>query len=440
MNDVLGQESASHASLHMDSDPSAPTGLGDLVAMQEALTPPSAGTAAAGCGVQVVLPNPRSRALVRLVEPLRQVSSQGAAEAGGDGGRDSDSDGSGHCVEFRADSAFKFSSLKLCPIENFDPGHGLEHYIGLPTATNLVRAMMLEHRKDELFVRETGETRDVMLERFDGQNLVSPQSEWNLVIQGEDQYHIADIKLPKPSNFVLHIKGRCISDSTLQEQFDTARRNYPDLLLAEFIALRLWTGPMHKRYAFFFRTICACDQRDAACGPSPQLHCPLIPARYVTTMLALNSGVVKICRQQAKTSELGPRALHRGYSLYTPASARVALSWQAPPRTDPAPHHPDPGSGVEPCVLAFSDRRQIAANYAARGILLDLAVGDAGTRGANIGWLSQFPDEGEVLFPALCRVRLVGVPEEDEEAGVWACRVRVEEPAVSRTLEELHLA
>ena len=103
---------------------------------------------------------------------------------------------------------------------------------------------------------------------------------------------------------------------------------------------------------------------------------------------------------------------------------------------------------MEPSPLAFSTGRAVAEGYArgSGGLLLEFDLdatkeGRSGelAPGADISWLSQFPHEREVLFPALSLLQSVGEPRRLKSGG-WAWSVRVVACVESRTLEELGVA
>ena len=177
-------------------------------------------------------------------------------------------------------------------------------------------------------------------------------------------------------------------------------------------------------YAIFFRSICICDKE--ACKISRTW--PPEPSIYVTTMHAINSGVVKLARQQA-TMQL-PQVLYRGCSH---PSAAVLNAYLARDRA----------AMVEPCVLAFSQDRKVGVRYAKHfpGVLLELdAVQGSFIWGADVEWLTQFPMQYEVLFPALTQLDIVDGPlTKQEKNGISVYKARVVLNAYSCTLEELSL-
>ena len=283
---------------------------------------------------------------------------------------------------------------------------------------------MQEHMNGIPFDRKSGQLlRDCKLHNRNDPDtnfppsIVFPDSEWNFVLEGNDEYSIRDI-VDRKAMIPERVSG------SLMKLMEEARKNYPDLTIAEVIALRLWTGPMHKIYAIFFRSICICDKE--ACKISRTW--PPEPSIYVTTMHAINSGVVKLARQQA-TMQL-PQVLYRGCSH---PSAAVLNAYLARDRA----------AMVEPCVLAFSQDRKVGVRYAKHfpGVLLELdAVQGSFIWGADVEWLTQFPMQYEVLFPALTQLDIVDGPlTKQEKNGISVYKARVVLNAYSCTLEELSL-
>ena len=282
--------------------------------------------------------------------------------------------------------------------------------MGGPGGGDVVEAMRREHAGDVLFWRATGEP----AERFDAaqpNSFVSPQAEWNVVVQGGRAGQAVEETLPGcPPGHTPVIRGRETSGMGLCDYLERARSECQGLLTEEVVALRLWTGPMYSRYALLLRSLCVCGTRPASPRPGQ--------ARYAATLLALNSAIIKLARRPAARHDVVYRGL----------------------RLDPPGVPGEPLDGVEPRLLAFSSDLGVAEEYACRGgrkgFLLVCRTGEAGwpACGADVSWVSQFPDQREVLLPALSHVRSVGAPWRGE-AGLWALEVTVE--AEGKTLEEL---
>jgi hypothetical protein len=104
---------------------------------------------------------------------------------------------------------------------------------------------------------------------------------------------------------------------------------------------------------------------------------------------------------------------------------------------------------VEPCVLAFSEDRNVGIQFATNaknpfqvGILLELDLAKSGIvwDAANLEWLTQFPRQCEVLFPALTQLDILSGPHPSTEEnlyGISVYKVRAVLNTDNCTLEEL---
>jgi hypothetical protein len=80
-------------------------------------------------------------------------------------------------------------------------------------------------------------------------------------------------------------------------------------------------------------------------------------------------------------------------------------------------------TGTQPSALAFSHSYEVARENAIGGVVLkyDMTSAHSGaamtgivsspSRGADITWLSQFPDQMEILFPPFSRLTIVDGPQ-----------------------------
>jgi hypothetical protein len=289
---------------------------------------------------------------------------------------------------------------------------GLEARIGLP-ATAGIKDMMEREHADDLSIGD-----------------LCPKDEWDIVIHGrkgkrkwsqstrEIQSGIEHYIEEAEKFFQKCVRGNqdrfnreCCSGS-LQE--DAYRLTEP-----EIIGLRLWTGPMHKRYAGLLR----CDDPNK-CN-----------VRYTTTLHAINSGISKLARLW-KLPE--GRKVYRGYSGMTvPDSFLERDEFGC-------------SGGVEPSVLATTTKWETAVQYSRfnkqkangdqnQGIIFEIEVGQV-DRGADISWLSQYPREEEVLFNALSNLEVIKEPfSKFTGAGskpIVVYPVRINGNLKSKTLEE----
>ena len=306
----------------------------------------------------------------------RKPSAQQSADGGGGGG-----DESGSSVEHHE----KFRALKLSPsILFFDD---LTIHIGIPNSPSFMDAMRSEHEMDGQFCRKTGEV--TTSQSYHHMQVVSPKSEWNIVMK--DEHLIQD-----PTPHCLKIPGREV-EHNLCYYFKLSSKRFKDvqsserLLKEEVLALRLWSGPMNTRYAYFFRKIkYSKDQgtshsKDEKCTAETKCLCP-----YVTTLHALNSGVMKLARIWKMPLNL---KVYRGFKNMGPINIEEPDLFGC-------------SGGVEPCVLATTSSLSNANHYSKGGFKLEIEVGQV-NKGADISWLSQFPHECEILFPALSNIEFI---------------------------------
>ena len=153
---------------------------------------------------------------------------------------------------------------------------------------------------------------------------------------------------------------------------------------AEVIALRLGTGPMLGVYNAWLRTLAAGGARAGAGseGGGPGLG-------YETTLYCLVGGLVKAAT--ASPVPIG-RRLWRGFE--TSERARRG--------------------GVEPAFLAATADREAAVMAAGGSGAFEISCGRMDAA-ADLGWLSQYPEEPEVLLPPLCHVEAAGGARRDAQ-------------------------
>ena len=281
--------------------------------------------------------------------------------------------------------------------------------------------MKQEHQKDAHFLRASGKIskcgEPASLAEHNHLEVVDPLSEWNVVIGGKE-----NLALECDTPDIL----RRDSSVTLEEYVAKAGSEYADvgLIEAELVALRLWTGPMYRRYNYLLREFRSNRIREDM-PVLPLSECP--PFEYINTIHALNSGIIKLSRRQPAET-----ILYRGLRSTSESkeSSTAAFLFK---------------SGVMECPIAFSTLRAEAERYACNGLLLKFDVARTGdleagkwaiARGAPIGWLSQFHHEKEILFPLLSRLeRIREVCTLDSGGSEW--EVRIVACNECRTLEEM---
>ena len=72
--------------------------------------------------------------------------------------------------------------------------------------------------------------------------------------------------------------------------------------------------------------------------------------------------------------------------------------------------------GIERGFSSFSVDKAPAQKYAKSNMLFEAQMGLV-DRGADISWLSQYPEESEVLYPPLTAYEVIGEPRTEHGAG-----------------------
>eukprot|EP00966_Prymnesium_polylepis_P332705 7388186-Prymnesium_polylepis.1 len=150
----------------------------------------------------------------------------------------------------------------------------------------------------------------------------------------------------------------------------------------EFVCARLYTGPCFVKYNAVLRGL--------GVGEGEPLHDAFerlcLRNTYSTTIACCNSAIVKLGK------------LTRVCKVYRGISGRKL------PSEFFEPNEFDARGAVEFAFTSTTAERDVALSYAAgssgSAILLEMQMGMV-DRGADIGWLSQYPHEAEILFNPL---------------------------------------
>ena len=156
----------------------------------------------------------------------------------------------------------------------------------------------------------------------------------------------------------------------------------------EFIALRLYLGPMYWK-------INAAIRRVISHNPGQEVRTrdfeELGGNPYKTTIHVTSSAVVRLSKLQTRNS-----VVYTGF-----ANGRLPdMFWREPEGGGPC-------GGTELVFRGTTPDRAVAYRYATcggeakRGLLLEIHTG-ALDSGADVQWLSQYPHEKEMLLPPLC--------------------------------------
>jgi hypothetical protein len=191
------------------------------------------------------------------------------------------------------------------------------------------------------------------------------------------------------------------------------------LRLAEVRALRLYTGPMFRWYndVLRFRTMKAWGGYDGPVLQAGQCWLDIreerkTPHPFVTTLHVLNSAILKVAKIQHVEK------VYRGIG-----GAILPLSFTKPN---------DMGvrGGIELGFMSTTRKREVAMEYAGASsaggerpsVVFEVQMGMI-DRGAPVQWVSQFPEEEEILFAPLAALEVVGSPSLDGSTIVVPLRV-----------------
>jgi hypothetical protein len=254
----------------------------------------------------------------------------------------------------------------------------------LSKSIDIMKVMQDEHQRGEPFLRHTGMEPGLAIQvEADGQ-CVNPSVEWNLVVMGSEYVIQSASKQPDFSIPRREIgKDLAYFVSIGQMQLSAAKNIYPDLSsmqlhTAEVTALRMWTGPMYKRYSYLLRGSFLHQGEDKD-----------DPCQYTTTLWAISSGISNLSR----IWNLAPgKKVYRGF--------RDSSAWLCD-RELKGGLRMKGKVGVERSLLATSELPEVAMAYSTGGtdpLVLEIDSGE--NSGVSLSWLSQFPHEQEVLFGA----------------------------------------
>ncbi|EKX47156.1 hypothetical protein GUITHDRAFT_107067 [Guillardia theta CCMP2712] len=271
---------------------------------------------------------------------------------------------------------------------------GLDGTIGLP-AINVKEAMELEHSSLETFITGNYQLR------------TCPAEEWEFVVSpSEARKYPGEESEEDPGG-----RKRCLLSELMQSPLVAAS----GLTEEELIALRLYTGPMYMLYNEVLRGALHRKKQKGQFS-------------YVTTIHMINSGILKL----ASASPLPPgRKVYRG------------LSGMRLPECFFVDDASGCRGGVELAFMSTTVNFDVALQYTGSRdsllpIIFEISMGQV-DRGASLHWLSQYPEENEVLLPPLSNLEVIGSPKAEVfgERNVLVFSMRLNVNLKSMNKEEL---
>eukprot|EP01051_Picozoa_sp_SAG22_P005512 SAG22_NODE_329_length_12249_cov_27.341646_7_plen_1215_part_00 len=198
--------------------------------------------------------------------------------------------------------------------------------------------------------------------------------------------------------------------------------SYEALRLAqvELIAMRLYTGPCFILYNAALRAMGTGGT--VAFGLPAHLLGTSVRGRFTTTLHAINSGVIKMSRLQPKCE------VYRG------------MNGMKLPKSFVQPDVFGVRSGVEYGFMSATLDRTVAEKYSKGkdpnipSLVLEMEMGMV-NRGAFLGWISQYPDEKEILLPPLTGLEVSGY--EEKAGGALVYRMGLNINMQSLTIEQV---
>ena len=284
----------------------------------------------------------------------REKRGRGADAAGGAG----EDEGGGKALEGKYGAELRFGKLE-------DFFGGLVDKIGLPDP-NLMEGMRREHcdKADSKNVFSPGNY-DIS---------TTPEGEWLAVVDREEGERVSagPRKVKAASELLMHSQAK-----------------EAGLIEAEVTALVLYTGPMFRKYNAVLRGF---PQKDVDA---------LEGNKYATTIHLIVSGIIKLSKEMTLPAT---RRVYRGLA----GGLDVPNEFKMPDK------HGVRG-GVEYGMMSTTLERSVALQYAGGGGGIDGGLStifeievSAVSRGASLGFLSQFEGEAEILIPPLSFLEVVG--------------------------------
>jgi len=215
------------------------------------------------------------------------------------------------------------------------------------------------------------------------------ETEWAFVVSPESRADFPKETMLKEGQQGRQKRTLSSYDSELERCNTRLRdRNCEALMRAELIGVRLYTGPMHKKYNATMRGINAETARPANFEEWRRL---CLGNSYRTTVYTISSAVIKL----SKLTNATP--IYRG------------LSGGVLPESFWTPDDFGVRGGVELALMSATTDYDVALFYASQGgpaTILEMRCGLI-DRGADLSILSQYPFEKEIVFPPLCALEVI---------------------------------
>ena len=319
-----------------------------------------------------------------------------------------------------------FLNLKTASFADLDfYRNGLDGLIGIPPRPHDIKAAMeAEHRGK-------GGAEEFSPPIFKDQT-TTLSDEWDFVVSPcagktyANEWPSVNNRKDKPPNKRVRMPLETILKGTEFQEIKKALKLHKlELSEVELIGLRLYTGPAYYKYNNELRN--AYEKQSS----EQRLHrggcfggISSAPFKFVATVHAIYSGLIKLA--QIEQLQGGNRTCYRGIGLNLPESM------------------------LQPDALGFKGGCEVAFMSSARSLkvavfflnqqqddsannILEIQIGQV-DRGASLAWLSQYPEEDEVLFPPLSYIEIVGDSREEKvllpngverTVKVHACRLNV---------------
>jgi hypothetical protein len=302
--------------------------------------------------------------------------------------------------KFATEKSFELAFGKLS-----DFSRGLEGMIGAPNP-NIMEAMMKEHcnskdSKTEFTPSNYGITTTSEIE---WEFVTNPEKRTTWPVETKNNTH------PRKATPLAEFLDKL---SEINERL--AKLGLPTLIKEEVIGLRLYTGPMFMKY----NAVCRGGALDGSqiAFMRNSFHELCMGNRFPTTIHVINSALIKL----GKLQEV--RKVYRGVSGgLLPDEFWIANEFGV-------------CGGVEFGFMSTTTNPEVAKTYAGEGVsmVIECQMGMV-DRGADLSWLSQYPNEKEICFPPLTGMQVMDTRIEHDRIVV---EMRLSVNQTAQTIEKV---